>query len=281
MIKPEFFDDPDMAALTPLARLFFIGLWTQADRDGRLVDDMRRLKARIFPYDAVDVEDLALELVEKDLIRRYAAGEPRKAYIWIRTFTKHQRPHPKEPLSTLPPCPVSAVKKHGKPWKNTASRVDSGVLILGSGTQTPQSADAHTRVQEATANALHVSEALTVKHRELRATFTALRSGFAEFWERWPPERRIAKKKAEKEWDRIHPDDALKQKIYTAEDEQRQLPDWNKANGQYIPHPANWLKDARYNDERPPPAVLADVQVMSKTHARLAAATADFLQGES
>ncbi len=103
MITPGFFDDPDIGDLSLAARLFFIGLWTQADREGRLADDMRRLKVRIFPFDdAIDAEALAVELTGKDLIRRYV-GEDGHAYIWIRTFAKHQRPHPNETKSVIPP----------------------------------------------------------------------------------------------------------------------------------------------------------------------------------
>lgn len=130
MIKPEFFDDPDVAELTPLARLFFIGLWIQADREGRLVDDMRRLKARLFPYDDVDLELLAVELHGKDMIRRYRDAENHGKFIWVRNFTKHQRPHPKEPQSLIPECHNGAGKRNGEPCKNTGRTSESGVLIL-------------------------------------------------------------------------------------------------------------------------------------------------------
>ena len=36
-IKPEFFTSEDIVALSPLARLLFIALWCEADREGRLV----------------------------------------------------------------------------------------------------------------------------------------------------------------------------------------------------------------------------------------------------
>lgn len=134
MIKPEFFDDPSIGELTPLARLFFIGLWTQADREGRLVDDVRRLKVRIFPYDDVDVEVLAGELHGRDMIRRYS-DENGHGYIWIRSFTKHQRPHPKEPASLIPECTSRAVIKHGKPCKKTTSPQSNGTRNLDSGTR--------------------------------------------------------------------------------------------------------------------------------------------------
>lgn len=144
MIKPEFFDDPDVGELTSDAALFFIGLWTQADREGRLEDDMRRLKARIFPYRAVDVEALAVELHGRDMIRRYQ-DEIGHGYIWVRNFTKHQRPHPKEPASVIPKCDAPAVERNGKQCKATArpekelsdqsesGSLDSGSLDSGEG----------------------------------------------------------------------------------------------------------------------------------------------------
>ncbi len=95
MIKPEFFDDSDVAELSFAARLFFIGLWT-------------------------------------GMVCRYVARDKR-AYLWIRQFTKHQRPHPKEPASLIPACPHLAGKRHGKPGKDTADPSESGVLILDSG----------------------------------------------------------------------------------------------------------------------------------------------------
>lgn len=128
MIKPEFFDDPVIAELSPMARLFYIGLWLQADRDGRLVDDCKRLKARIFPYEAADCDALANELDTLRLIRRYFASDERR-YIWIRTFVKHQRPHPKEPESLIPPY----VEKNGETRKKTEGTSESGSLVLDSG----------------------------------------------------------------------------------------------------------------------------------------------------
>src|SRR5580765_3325710 len=101
MIKPEFFDDPDIADLSPFARLCFVGLWTQADKAGRLEDDPRRLKVRLFPYDAVEVSSLLDELVAKEMVTRYA-GDDGRAYLSIPKFVKHQRPHPKEPDSVIP-----------------------------------------------------------------------------------------------------------------------------------------------------------------------------------
>jgi len=129
-IKPEYFLDEELADLGMQARLLFIGLWTIADRDGRLEDRPRKIKAQIFPYDAVDVDNILNELSPKFIVR-YKIAE--HCYIQIRNFKKHQRPHTKEADSVIPTCPkeqfAQATKLHGKPEKNGAS-----TLIMGTGT---------------------------------------------------------------------------------------------------------------------------------------------------
>lgn len=105
-LKPSFFKNEDLAALTPWHRLCFQGLWCHADRDGRLEDRPRRLKAEIFPYDEIDVEPLLSGLADAGFIVRYEAEGSK--YISIPTFTKHQIPKRDERRSTIPPPPNSS-----------------------------------------------------------------------------------------------------------------------------------------------------------------------------
>ena len=48
-IKPGFFRNSDLVELPMDARLLFIGLWTLADRMGRLEDRPKQIKMEIFP----------------------------------------------------------------------------------------------------------------------------------------------------------------------------------------------------------------------------------------
>jgi len=43
-IKPSFFKNEFLAECEPMARLLFVGLWTLADRDGRLELRPRRIE---------------------------------------------------------------------------------------------------------------------------------------------------------------------------------------------------------------------------------------------
>lgn len=106
-IKPGFFRNEELAECNPFARLAFIGLWTEADREGRLEDRPRRLKGALFPFYSVEMEPLLQQLEQRGFISRYEAGDRR--VIQILNFAKHQNPHHRETPSVLPP--MLAIKK--------------------------------------------------------------------------------------------------------------------------------------------------------------------------
>lgn len=99
-IKPGFFINDDLVELPFATRLLFIGLWTLADREGRLDDRPKKIKMSIFPADEVDVDSALTDLANAKLIERYAVDD--KGFIEITNFTKHQSPHVKEQPSTIP-----------------------------------------------------------------------------------------------------------------------------------------------------------------------------------
>jgi len=99
-IKPGFFKNEDLAECSPWARLCFIGLWTLADREGRLEDRPKRIKGELFPYESFDAEPLLQELACYGFIERYEVDGAR--IIAIPKFADHQTPHIKEKASELP-----------------------------------------------------------------------------------------------------------------------------------------------------------------------------------
>lgn len=132
-IKPSFFDNEELAELHPLARLLFIGLWGQADREGRLEDRPKKIKAVILPYDDCDVDQYLQELHESGFILRYEVEE--KHYIQIINFSKHQKPHPKEAPSEIPS--PSAVKSHGSTVESHGKTMTSNGISGTSQAYTP------------------------------------------------------------------------------------------------------------------------------------------------
>jgi len=99
-IKPGFFKNERLAECDSLARILFVGLWCEADREGRLEDRPKRLRAEYLPYDDCDANALLDQLAEHGFIVRYMAGEAK--YIQVLAFSKHQNPHIREPKSSIP-----------------------------------------------------------------------------------------------------------------------------------------------------------------------------------
>lgn len=99
-IKPGFFRNEELAELPAITRILFAGLWTVADRQGRLEDRPKRIKADILPYDDEPVDPMLDRLAESGFILRYGSGATR--YIQIINFAKHQNPHKNEAESEIP-----------------------------------------------------------------------------------------------------------------------------------------------------------------------------------
>lgn len=99
-IKPGFFQNEDLQELDFATRLFFIGLWTEADKEGRLEDRPKKLKNALFPADNVEVEQMLEGLAAYGFISRYERAG--KKIIQIVKWAKHQNPHRREAPSTLP-----------------------------------------------------------------------------------------------------------------------------------------------------------------------------------
>lgn len=125
-IKPGFFKNEQLAELSFEYRLLFQGLWCLADREGRLEDRPKRIRAEIFPYEDVNVEFGLRELAVKGFIVRYENETGR--YIEVTNFFKHQNPHKKEAASIIPAPEIPALSLE-KPGISGTSRADSFNLI--------------------------------------------------------------------------------------------------------------------------------------------------------
>lgn len=100
-LKPDFFTNEELGALSPYHRLAFAGLWPQADKAGRMKDRPIKLKLTILPYDEINFDKLLDDLHKTGFITRYKVdGE---AYIQVNTWEIHQRPHHYESESLYPP----------------------------------------------------------------------------------------------------------------------------------------------------------------------------------
>jgi hypothetical protein len=142
-IKPGFFTNDELVALPFETRLLFIGLWTIADRAGRLLDRPKKIKMDVMPGDDVDVDACLNQLAEGGFITRYEAAGVR--VVQVVNWSKHQNPHVKEVASTIPALGQTEESTVQAPDKNHASTEQAeeiperAVLIPDSGFLIPDS----------------------------------------------------------------------------------------------------------------------------------------------
>ncbi|MCC5468580.1 hypothetical protein [Pelosinus baikalensis] len=120
-IKPGFFTNDELAEIEPLGRLLFAGLWTIADREGRLEDRPKKIKIEVLPYDNCDIDSLLQELSNRKFILRYEVNGER--YIQILTFIEHQNPHRNEKPSTIPAPDLHSTSTVQAPCINSTSNI--------------------------------------------------------------------------------------------------------------------------------------------------------------
>jgi hypothetical protein len=137
-IKPGFFTNDELAECSPHARLLFAGLWTIADKEGRLDDRPKKVKALVLPFDNVDCDELLQQLHDRKFIRRYQVQDG--AYIQITNWKKHQNPHCKEAPSEIPEYCEADTKQEEEQVKEDESTVQ---VQCNSGANEPQVIDKH------------------------------------------------------------------------------------------------------------------------------------------
>lgn len=105
-IHPNLWDDKKIAKLNPVERLFFIGCFSNADDEGRMLGDPAYLRSIIFKYDDLTVEqvkairDRVLE-VNKNLVLYQVDNEEYLAFLKWKDYQKPKYPQ----ASKIPPPP--------------------------------------------------------------------------------------------------------------------------------------------------------------------------------
>lgn len=279
-IKPGFFMNEDLADICPEGRLLFIGLWMLADREGRLEDRPKKIKAEIFPYENYDVDSLLNDLESKNFIKRYSLGNAKDMprYIQVITFTRHQNPHPREAKSIIPPYDEKAetlenTKRSGKEMprqslgktkvlpsheKELSSNAESPFSESPfSESLNPSSLNPHSLNLESINDCADaqshagVCEVIVDKPVE-----NLCKKRFAEFWEVYP--RKTGKGAAEKAYEKIRPTQELHETMIRAVRSASLSRQWKKDGGQFIPNPATWLNQRRWEDEVPQETVYSE-----------------------
>jgi len=70
---------------------------------------------------------------------------------------------------------------------------------------------------------------------------------FETFWSCYP--RKIGKRQAWRSWKKLRPSKTKQEVILSAVEAAKQSREWAKDNGRYVPNPATWLNQGRWDDE--------------------------------
>ena len=275
-IKPGLYKNEELAECSIWSRYLFPGLWTIADKSGRLEDRPKRIKADLLPFDDKNVEPMLQELAQKGFILRYTANGQK--YIQIIKFDKHQNPHFRESPSTIP-APTDEQKSLGllthyddvKASGFSAMQSDESPRLNADGKPVEPRASpglGTDKARPSPADSLIPDSPITALSKSRRIN---LNGAFIQFWTAYP--RHEAKGQAEKAWISLKPDQALEQKILQAVDQQKLTGCLQTAFAQdgrsVIPLPASWLNAKRWQDEEPPrkqslaEAIAADIERQS------------------
>lgn len=255
-IKPGFFRNADLVELPYEARLLFIGLWTIADRKGRLEDRPKQIKMELFPADNLDCDALLDDLARIGVVARYRHGDSR--YLQVVNFEKHQNPHRDEKASSIPgPCGEDAETDDAQ------GSHDAGTVLApcsGGGDTVAIGLIPDSRFLIPDSNTPHTPQGGKRPRKSATAGVDSL-PGFAGFYAAYP--RKIGREAALKAWIKLAPDEALQATILGALAAQKPHLD-RREKGRFIPHAATWLNNARWEDEIPggkPAPVEADGRV--------------------
>lgn len=213
-IKPGFFLNPDLNDCTPHARLLFIGLWTLADKEGRLLDRPRHIRLQVLPSDNVDVDALLDELASRGFVIRYEQSGVKA--IWVTGFTKHQNPHKNEVPSEIPAYDIETstlTNNHESSIQNVSARAES--------------------------ISISISPILNPEPIPSKARGTAER--FEEFWVAYPSRRKGEKPQCRDYWLRHNLDGAFLE-VMDGLQGWMDSHDWKKDGGQFIKAPLAWLR---------------------------------------
>lgn len=81
----------------------------------------------------------------------------------------------------------------------------------------------------------------------VRTSSDVVRQRFERFWVAYP--KKQGKGAAEKAWIKLKPSEALTNQMLQALEFAKKCAQWNRDGGQYIPNPATWLNQKRWEDD--------------------------------
>lgn len=210
MIDPKIWDSKDFSRLSTPAKLIFIGLFSQADDDGRGNAEATYVKSKLFPYDeqvrVTDIEKSLNEIAAYMSITFYRHGTDE--FYSLDNWSDWQK-------VDRPQC--SKIQ----PFDDTCEQIRR---IIDESSANVPAKPCPNRIEQ--------------NRKEYIVRFD-------RFWSAYP--RKDKKQDSLKIFVRLKPDDILLQKMLAAIERQKQTEQWQ--DRKYIPMPSTWLNGKRWEDD--------------------------------
>lgn len=271
MLYAKIWGSEQFGLLEPMARLLYIGCITLADDDGRMKANPKFLRGQIFPYDDISVEQVCEwrdQISRLGLVEIYGHGEieylshPKwKTYQYIRSdrYQKSHLPSPLDkgsyPLVTKKlPDGNTIVPKRGL----KLNKVKLNKIKLSNRDQNENEDE---KKKEPKITYPYPIDRLSIKHRDNareknandnarklpEITQKSYETLFETFWQAYP--RKVAKQKAFASFVKLKPTEEMTATLVAAVERHKKTNQWQRDNGEYIPHPTTWLNQGRWEDE--------------------------------
>jgi len=243
IIREGFLDSEAVNSLNEASEVFYHRLMLAVDDAGRIDGRSEMLKSRLFPLKdrlrASDIDTRLHDCIKQGLLMRYQWLN--KPFIQL---MKWQR---------CSPCTVSKY-----PWKDGSHRIEYVKLDTRDGvkdfvkTSIPEpnvipSASLTDGIEGLPCQCTDTDTKTDTKTKTETLTCSELENRFEAFWEKYP--RKTAKQEAQKAFLKVKPDEQLFNRMLNAVELHKLTRDWKKDNGQFIPYPATWLNQKRWEDD--------------------------------
>lgn len=236
ILKESIRTSKTVNAMTDFQFRFWTYLITYVDDFGRGSADPEILKGFVFPrrkgVTEGTIQKTLAELATIGSVTLYEVdGEP---YLCFPNWGDHQQIRTK--VSKFPAPEDGKVTETGTCNQLISDDINCNHLI----SDAPRIQSNTIRIQNPNPESEYESE---------NTPHTPQGGRFAEFWAQYP--KKVGKGAAEKAFDRIKPDKQTFDRMMSAISAQKQSRQWTENNGQYIPNPATWLNQRRWEDELP------------------------------
>lgn len=228
IIKESICTSASIDGLAWFDEVFFYRLIVNCDDYGRFDARPAVLRSRLFPLKEVtakQVDSALSKLVAAGMVRVYEYKN--QPYLQLESWGKHQSVRNKRSKYPEPPA-----------LEINCKQVHANVPVIQSVSLSESESESNPNITGAAAPDVD---------DEPPKPLSAIDRRFDEFWTFYP--KKIGKGAARKSYDKIKPSDELHKRMLAAIVTAKRSDQWTRDGGQYIPNPATWLNQQRWDDE--------------------------------